>query len=204
MTEIVAHWGAHDAGGVWFLEQAEGGSNALGLSLGSPFQVRPVGKAACNHAIKLTAPSRQPPCDDVLIRQMAPIPKRDGQVAYFVDNGRVLPAVSILARLSSPIAGIVRPYWTKRQSEWVKELETTNVQPLVLTGIEPKHTHSIVALVQAAAFMPRRLVLVGRPIAKAPLLARVAFDPPDYPPDLPWEEIGADLLGRWMRGDHAP
>jgi hypothetical protein len=52
MTEVVSHWGVHNASGIWFLEQTEGASNALGLSLDSPFTVRPIRKCGCNDSVR--------------------------------------------------------------------------------------------------------------------------------------------------------
>ncbi len=205
MTEVVSHWGVHNASGIWFLEQTEGASNALGLSLDSPFTVRPIRKCGCNHTIKLIGPTGAREiqhtgiCNDPLIQEMAPRPKPGVAVTYFVDNGRIIPAVSLLARLTSPVSGFIKPFWARKPSEWLPELETTNIQPLVLTGIEPRHTPYVQRLVSASTPLPRRLVLVGQIIASMPLVNRVTFSPPEYP-DLPWEEVGGWLLGRWMRG----
>lgn len=134
---------------------------------------------------------------------MLPLPKGDERVSYFVDEGWVTPTLGILQRLSSPITSIVRPYWQRRTSEWLPELEVTNVQPLVLTGIEPRHTPHILRLAQAAAPLPRRLVLVGHPATGTyPPIEKIRPEPLDLP-DLPLEEIGGWVLAQWMRGERA-
>lgn len=203
MTEIVAHWGVHDAEGIRFLEQAES-TNALGLSIPSPFRVRLTRKSICNHNIPLHLTLDQGVrflLDHNLVRVMLPLPKTDEKVIYFVDEGWVTPVLATLQRLSSPVAGIVRPYWQRRTSEWMPELETTNVQPLVLTGIEPRHTPHIRRLAQAAAGLPRRLVLVGHAgTGTYPPIEKVRPEPIELP-NVSWEEIGGAVLAEWMRGN---
>lgn len=211
MPEVVTHYGAHNAEGIWFLEQTEGGSNALGLSIPSPFRVKPVRKTICNHNIPLYA---RPGESDVerfqllashpLVREMLPVPKRGPAVPFFVDEGWLTPALAALGRMSSPTHGIVRPLWTEHIGVWLKELETTNCQPLVLTGVEPRNTSTIHRLAQASTTLPRRLILAGSStVGVVPNLIEKAVPAPldvSQLEDLPLDKLGGWYLSHWMRG----
>lgn len=211
MSEVVTHYGVHNAEGIWFLEQTEGGCNALGLSVPSPFRVKPIRKTTCNHSIPLYArPGHldverfQKLADHPLVQHMLPIPKPGSVVPFFVDEGWLTPALAALSRLSSPIQGVVRPLWTEHIGVWLKELETTNCQPLVLTGVEPRNTATIHRLAQASATLPRRLILAGSSmVGVVPnLIEKIVPSPLDVSQleDLPLDKLGGWYLSHWMRG----
>lgn len=211
MSEVVTHYGVHNAGGIWFLEQDDGGTNAIGSSVPSPFRVKPPRKLACNHDIPLYA---HPGNSDVqrfkslinhpLMKEMLPIPKSRTVVSLFVDEGWMTPVLVAMSRLSSPTHGIVRPLWTEHIGVWLRELEATNCQPLVLTGVEPRNTTTVHRMTQAAATLPRRLVLVGSDkVGVMPNhIEKINLPPLDLSQleDLPLDKIGGWYLSHWMRG----
>ena len=113
--------------------------------------------------------------------------------------------LSLLSRMSSPIQGIVRPIWSQPPAVLMEELKTTNVQPLVLVDVQPKHTQIVDKLTTLSGFSPRRLLLVGVGIALPPEVPTIAtrintFDLNDLM-TLPWEVFGATLVRKHMRGE---
>lgn len=216
--KIVSHFGIHWTDeGVAFLEQGRAGTNAVGLRMKSPFQVQlPNKKRHCNHQFALNSPVPSDLhwdyliqlTDDALVRAMLPIPKLDAGVYWLEESDGIEVAVTTLARMSSPIHPVVFPMWmTQAADNLISELHSTNVQPLVLTGIEPKHSSLIADLAKAATILPRRLILIGKPDVIVPQeAARIRTDVTD--PDrinaqdfgtLPWEQLGATVVRKFMR-----
>ena len=169
----VYHYGIHTApGGINFLEQSleKSGSNAVGLREKSPFKVKPGKSKFCNHLIPLTVPSPQDVHiefferlkDDPLVQAMLPVPKQRTN-SWFIDdsNENILLYIICLSRMSSPVNPTVYPIWQLTLNQIIEELQTTNVQPLVLTDINSEHTDLIQKLAKSAPIQPRKLVLVG-------------------------------------------
>jgi hypothetical protein len=195
MPEVVSHYGLHDAGGIWFLEQEGGGKTALPISVASPFRVR--SKLPCPHGIRVPRQTSDEVLPDhPLITVMSPVPTPHR--VYFLRQQHA-PAVAELTRLCSPTASICHPVWSQQLRTLANLLQVTNVAPLVLTGLGLTHLGMTRKLVQAALISPRRLVLVGDDTAIAPAGAKV-IDAPVLTgiSDLPLEELGAQLLTEWM------
>ena len=227
MAIIVPYYGIHwDNKRVAYLMQGRGGTNAIGLKERAPFQVHlPKGLKHCNHQIPLANPV---PNDyhwdyflellrDPLVSAMLPIPKERGErgVYYLVDDtprGESTAVLVMLAKMASPIYNPVMPIWTKTAEEILTELQQTNVQFLVLTGVEPKHSEMIARIAKAAAHLPRKLMLVGASdVVVPPGVERVTtelLDPSKYDPfdliALPWESLGAVVVKKYMRDEWPP
>lgn len=215
---IVSHFGIHwTKEGVAFLEQGRAGANAVGLRMRSPFKVQlPNRRKHCNHQISLNAPV---PSDthwdyllqltnDDFVRAMLPLPKLDAGVYWLNESSGIENMAAVLARMSSPIHPVTIPMWmVKAADNVIDELHATNVQPLVLTGIEAKHSSLIADLAKGATILPRRLILIGKSDVIVPQEAnRITtnvtnpdlINPQDFS-TLPWEQLGATVLRKFMR-----
>src|SRR5690606_12205150 len=145
--------------------QGRGGTNAIGLRERAPFQVElPNRSKHCNHQIPLSTPVPNDHhwdfflqlLDDPLVRAMLPIPKKAGGVYYLADpNGEALDVLLMLSKLSSPIYSTVVPVWSLTEQAIITELQQTNVQPLVLTQMEPKNSDLLSRVARAAVHLPR-------------------------------------------------
>lgn len=224
MSSIVSHYGIHwDNRGVAYLMQGRGGTNAIGLKQKAPFEVRlPSRKRHCNHQIPLSTPV---PNDyhwdyflqllgDPLVDAMLPIPKGDGGVYYVDDpNGDLTSYLVLLSKLSSPIYPVVVPMWMTSIEAIIENLQETNVQPLVITQVEPKHGHELARIAGAAAMLPRKIVFSGSADVVVPpsmLRVKTALGDPESPftetdlLSLPWENLGAAVVRKWMRKEWPP
>ena len=203
MTERITTFGVHHAeGGVWFLEQNTS-SNALGIRLQSPFHhVRP---NKCNHRMSVISSEEEFSLpDNLLLREMLPTPKdQDGAIPFFVNSPSLMTDVGKLSRLTSPVSvsEVVRPIWAKNLTQSLKDLETSNVQPLVLVGVGVQHIDQLRRLCEAAIYLPRKLIFVGGqdvipypPIVKIPTTGAPL-------PNYNWADFGNWYLSKWMRGD---
>lgn len=214
----VSHYGIHwTENGIAFLEQGRSGTNAVGLKFKSPFSVElPSRRKHCNHQITLNVavPSNnhwdyfQQLLSDDLVRAMLPIPKLDGGVYFFEESDRLLTLLNCLSRMTSPIHPIVIPIWTVDSAQAiVPELQSTNIQPLILTGCEPKHSSLLSDIAKAAVILPRKLVLSGSPHVIVPTQGKrvtTTLTNPDLInledfAALPWEQLGATVIRKFMR-----
>lgn len=214
---IVPCYGIHRTPvGVAYLQQGRGGTNALGLREKSPFTVRlPNRRVHCNHQIPLSTPI---PNDyhwglfmrlvrDPLAWAMLPLPKKDLGAYYLAseDDRFTLPLIA-LSRMSSPIYPCIVPIWTIKKTRILEELQQTNVQPLVITGLEPKHSAMVAEIAAAAALAPRTLVLVGRSDVIVPSsVTRIETDILNHSLEeitgMPWENLGATVIRKAMRDE---
>lgn len=217
--ETVSHYGLHtDKDNVIWLEQGRAGVNALGLKRRSPFRVELASKKRhCNHQINLAQPVPNDShwnylmdiATDPLGEAVLPIPKLDAGIYYVEQKPRTLDIVTTLAGLSCPIHNSVVPIWVagNRQS-LVEELASTNLQPLVITECEPKHSALLGDLALAATYNPRKLIILGNDVVVPPQAQRLEtqLDDPDYVQmenfkALPWAALGSVLVKKHMRGD---
>ncbi|HQT78614.1 MAG TPA: hypothetical protein PLD10_16290 [Rhodopila sp.] len=222
MTQEVTRYGVHWASGkIAYLHQGRGARNAIGLDLPSPFHVRTLRRWVCNHVIGLNTLNRAKShfltfesllAKNSLVRFFLPLPKdadRDTQGGAGVFATRSveddLVHLTLLMKMSSPVK--LPLFWARMTSAKtiLEELEMTDVQPLVLAGVEPEHTRMAVDLLRAARNLPRRLLVVARndvPI-NAPQLTGEDFflrDETDLAV-LPWENLGSQVLKAYMRAE---
>lgn len=214
MTEQrqISSYGLHWDGSVAWLCQGRGGNNFIGLKAQCPFFVP--GRMMCNHLVPPAAPVPDPLqweafmkfFPDPLTQAMLPIPNVPGQNLFFVpdphdDLGLYL---SNLSRLSSPITPTVRPIWTVKIKELEKEMNASNIQPLVLVQADQKQQEIVDTLAQMATYSARTVIVTGRSevVASAPF-QRIQSELRDHSINdlvsLPMESLGATILRRLAR-----
>jgi hypothetical protein len=214
MNNIVTHFGVHwDDTGVAFLMQGRGSTNALGLRKGPPFEVKLPSRAGthCNHQIPLSAPIPnnhhwdwfEGISKDPLVEAMLPIPKTADGLYFLKDTKAGLTdLVAMLSRMSSPIYSTVKFAWNVTEKAILKELEQSNIQPLILVGVTPKHSAMIDQISKAIAHYPRKLILIAEPDVIPPSNAEEIETDLKMNINLttlPWETIGARVVIKWMR-----
>lgn len=193
MIEL-GHFGLHWLPGeIAVLMQGSGPATAIGLDVEAEF----TGRGRCNHRIDLSAAGTLPDImDDPLVRAMRPLPRR-GRVPWFAHADKAI--LSALARMSSPIQPVVRPLWSLTSAALQRELMTSNVQPLVLTDIQPQHRRLLDPLLQQSSLVIRPIVLSGDPrVALRPEAERQETNLTHDVVGLPWEAIGARVLRNHM------
>lgn len=226
----VGYFGIHWAGGnVAFLEQEKigrrsgvregSGSNAIGAAVKSPFVVRPPRRGMpCNHFIPLSGPSPDEVHwnlfmelveSDELTRAMLPVPKPETEGALYLntplDNG--FPHyLALLEKMTSPVKRVTVPLWTVRIEDLRDEMHLTNVQPLVLTGVQTKDTATLKKLGELASYAPRRVVVIGDDtVVLQPGFQRITTTITSFDLDrlimIPWEAAGSNVTRKYMRGE---
>lgn len=218
---IVSHYGIHwwEEENVAFLQQGRAGTNAVGLRKKSPFRVElPGRKRHCNHQVNLAAPIPDDKhwnhfseiSQDDFINYMIPVPKHDGGVYVLEQDDRVVEIANILCRMSSPIHMPVVPRWTfDDPKQIVKELGSTNIQPLVITDVEAKDSEMMADLCRGAVYSPRKLfILAEKRFITPPQATKIdtMFRTPgslnlETLSAMPWESLGALIIRKHMRGE---
>ncbi|MFZ4120408.1 MAG: hypothetical protein ACOYKM_02000 [Caulobacterales bacterium] len=190
-----------------FLLQKNGWSNALGLTdLQPPLEPRLRNVGHCPHAIDLTRPPlKELPdwADHPFVKAFAPTP-REGKVHAVLNRGGEHDTLIYrLTNLSSPVEPLIFPIWSVNPRVLVEQLNTTNVSPLILCGVEVQHLNWVIRLLSTPS--QRRLILICS--ARLPAERDVINIDPDglsVPEHAPMALIGATLLTRWMRGHASP
>lgn len=197
--------GIHWEGDIAFLMQGSKTQTAFDFEVPCPFTPS---KVPCSHRIDLRQELdpdilERFPADDPLVKAMSPVPKHLSDKVSFVvfDDYQIL--IATLARMSSPVSLPIAPFWSMRPDKIIRELQSTNVQPLVLTGVQTTHRGPLDLVLQAAPFLPRRLVLQGergvilRPEAVKITTTIATTNVSDFIA-LPWEAYGSHLLRHHM------
>lgn len=214
----VSHYGLHkDEDGIDYLHQgSKNAANFIGLKKPSPFYVQKEKNKLCPHTFNPMAP--QPDrvpwntftrlMADNLVDEMLPIPKRQFQlVPYFNDPQNDLPMIlTLLSKLSSPIFGVVHPLKRMNERTILDLLDSTNVTPLVLTGVRTEDQMMINSLCKEARLKPRKLILTGASevVVREPMQRMATdvrlFDTQDLAL-LPMEQLGVAVMRRYVRGE---
>lgn len=206
----VACYGLHWDGPIAWLVQGRGGSNFVGLKKTNPFKAP---RFSCNHLIPTAAPIpdrvhwesflRLQDCQ--VLQRMLPIPQSPQNRIAFVESvpDEVLWFTTV-SRLSSPIRPIIRPAWTIKIKDLDRELCSSNIQPLVVTGLNQTHQPLISALADLSVTHARTVILSGDDsVVLRPNITRLSMlNPPMSLEDLmllPLENIGAAVLRRFAR-----
>lgn len=196
----VGHYGLHRSeGGIAFLHQAKR-NQSLFQGLESPFYVQTPHGVRCNHEIDIFETSDEPLIDDPLVTEMVPLPRDKPGFVFFNDpRGELKLPLLALARMSWPIRSIVLPAWAVTPEKLWVYLNTTNVQPLVLTDCTPAVTKLVRKIHQISTIVPRRLILTGTPMALPDSIERLDTDL--HSEDLngvDWEGIGSRQIYNYM------
>jgi len=224
----VGHFGIHRAAnGIVYLHQGRGGVNATGHRERSPFHVRlEGGRQHCNHHVPLAAPVVWGPhwrhlmdlIHDPMVRAMLPIPK-DTPEALFLstnwtpdrpDRRAGLPEqITALARLSSPLwPNIVRADLMKPDSI-MQGLGSSNIQPILIYDAAPRHRSQLDELACLSRSQAARLIIIGEPgcvdLSSRDGAREIGTEVRRIAPAefslLPWENIGATVVRKFMRGE---
>lgn len=146
-------YGIHWAGGVAFLLQRAGITNALGVDIPAPFKIHD--RAHCPHHIVLEQAPRHPQQDDPLFQAMSPLPGN----GVFMTRARP-DLVQLLTRLCSPTEDLCTPLWYLQLNQIKARLKQTNCAPVVLTGVRMQDIAMIEKIVDLAPAGHRRIILV--------------------------------------------
>lgn len=146
---------------------------------------------------------------DPLVQAMLPVPHREGERAYFVDDpyDDLSLYLTCLSRLSSPILSVVRPGWLIRANEIEKQLLTTNIQPWVIPQVTTKDQNLVNAIAKISNYVPRTVVLSGHTevVVSAPM-RRIRTNIRDVNIEdlvtMPLEMIGSTLIRRFARREN--
>lgn len=193
--------GIHWEGDIAFLLQGEKTTSAFNFEIPCPFEPS---KNPCDHRIDLRAevdPSRFPA--DPLVDAMSPVPQTVGNQAVFLSQPDLSIILATLVRMSGPTRLPIAPFWSVRPDKIIRDLGHTNVQPLVLTGVKAKDKRFVDQVLEAAPYLPRRLVLQGEPsLVLRPEARRLSTELGQIHVadliSLPWEAYGAHLLKQHM------
>ncbi|MBN7759823.1 hypothetical protein JYP52_01625 [Nitratireductor aquibiodomus] len=193
--------GIHWEGDIAFLIEGEKVQTAFDFEIPCPFDTS---RERPDHHIDLRSevdPTRFP--FDPLVDAMSPVPRATDEPVAFVTNGPLPVILATLARMSSPTKLPIAPFWSLRPDRIIRLLEQTNVQPLVLTGIRAAQKKTLDQVLEAAPYLPRRLVLQGeRGLVLRPEAKRIQTGLEDLNladlVALPWEAYGAHLLKQHM------
>lgn len=194
--------GIHWEGDIAFLLQGDKIQTAFDFEVPCPFDIV---KGNCNHRIDLrqAVTSSRLPARDPLVRAMSPVPKTPGEPAAFFADSDLNIILATLARMSSPLKLPIAPLWSLSPQKIIRELGSTNVQPLVLTGVRSIDRKDLDRVLEASPLLPRRLVLLGRSdVVLRPEAIRLdhtlgEVNIADFV-SLPWEGYGAHLLKQHM------
>ena len=213
----VDHYGIHWAPGrIAFLHQGEGARNAIGLGEPSPFILR--GRLpACPHSILLDTPTPREHLSSFrsilasvdAARFLLPVPPPLGaNVAYLptINTRATLITLAQFLRMSAPTRAPVQWWWgSGSRSDAQAAAHLTNVQPLVLAGLELDHIDSLLRFSAAALFEPRAVLALTHMEMPAPSGVRVISFKPLADLHLldvsvlPWEAFGATVVRAVMR-----
>jgi hypothetical protein len=166
---IINCFGLHWAPGhVPFLVQPEGVTNLISPDLGNPFTLNLPGRGLkCPHWIDLERHAPAPDwLEDPLAQMFLPVPRGEGEkIKIILDRDDSLsPIINRLARLSSPIEPIIQPVWWRDAFTLRKRYQTTNLTPLVWTGVEASHTGVLDHMDMARVFNRRMLIVAREPL----------------------------------------
>lgn len=198
----VFHYGVHWADdGISYLHQGGEGENAVGIPDPSPFVVTQ--RRPCNHHIQLSDSSTVTIPDEVmsdpLVRALAPIPHLRQKIFFIEHEPLAWEAIGALCWMSNPIKTPVLPIWHRGKVD-LKELEATNVQPLIVAQLTPKHGGIIKELAEVSYLMPRTILLVGNQDVVVPQpVIRIKTNLRRNDLRLPWRRGGAFMLKSYMR-----
>jgi hypothetical protein len=217
MTIPVPHYGLHTSDeGVVFLHQGRASNNFIGLKAVSPFQVYMSKSRPCPHLINGVAPIPDvvqwqkfaPLLMDPLVQVMLPIPKQAfSMVPYLPDPQNEMTMILVLlSRLSSPIYPVIHPLRKLTKAALLDEMASTNVSPLVLTGVQCEDNSYVNEIARDAWTLPRRVIFTGDPavVIRAPLeriRTNLWVEDAEKLAVLPMESLGALLLRRHARGE---
>jgi hypothetical protein len=206
------HW---TEDGIAYLHQGRSSLNFLSLKAVSPFVVIPAKRMMCNHLFPTGAAVPDPMhwgqfqalARDPLVQAMLPLPKLDNEAGVYVmedTNDEMTLTLLVLSRMSSPLAPIVRPIWHYSPSELNVEMDRTNVQPLVLTGANPKHQKLLNGIIEQARYSARRVIVTGTAdliVSKPAMRLRTALlaGEEQHIVSLPLEALGMTVLKRHAR-----
>ncbi|WCD44200.1 hypothetical protein Lumi_061 [Xylophilus phage Lumi] len=216
----VRYFGLHETeDGVQYLHQGrEKAYNFISLSTPSPFSVvfDQKRKALCPHRIDHTPshPDRNHwelflrLYEDPLFREFLPLPKEHTNNVVYVNDptDQLHHQLTVLSKLSSPVIPLVYTITRLTPEKVLEALASTNLAPLVLTGVQESQQRYVNELARESMSLPRRLILLGQDgiIARSPI-KRLQTNLQDFDYDslvtLPLESLGSLALRRYCRNE---
>lgn len=187
----VPHFGIlEDADGIRHLYQnlCPDGFNYVGVRDNITQSARGL-KFPCSHAIVATLGFRkvssakwslfQELLTDPLVEAMLPIPKQGAGVHYLVDNGHtenLREYLACLENLNTPMIKSIIPFWSVNWAQFKRMINSTNIHPLILTGVNIEDAPTVNKFFELAKVSPRTLIITGADdVILAPDIPRIEF-----------------------------
>jgi hypothetical protein len=176
---FVRHYGLHWAeGDVPFLLEQSQAKTLWTLDIPCPFEVSKQPRR-CPHALASVLPKA-----GLAPAHLAPLVNGG---AFFIRSltSSQIEAAHLLCGAVMPIAFTM---WANRVSDLVDELNLTNIAPLILTGVEPRHYDAIDRFIS----VPRIRTLIVETRLARPGLTEIEIEPITPEPHL--TNVGAYML----------
>lgn len=180
-------------GGVAFLMQDDGVTNALGVDIPCPFPQD--AKRVCPHQIRIPAVDAHHHAEsDPLFQALSPVP---GSGTYLIRHDREV--IENLLELCSLKLDVIEPLWIIGRAQLRSRLLLTNCAPLVLTDVTLEDIPLMRQFAHIARTLERRVVFLsscwmpaveGIPTIKSQI--DTIYDPTEL------NAVGASMLTRYM------
>ena len=204
MREFAETFGIHEtASGIRYLAQGGGVSHALDVPFSVPIKLN-TGALRCPHNIALSNVSETELSEEhPLIKAFMPIPSPERTPIFLDETPGNLDLVVTLLRLTSANAyGHPRLLWTG-----AKHINpySTNIQPLVLTGLSASNLREWGRMNDMVDIIPRRMVVLAPTwFAKHQPGYIEGTLPFQWLKTLPLEQIGAQIARTYLRHEPLP
>jgi hypothetical protein len=144
-----------------------------------------------------------------VVEYCLPIPRPMGDRIVYIEGGPedLALRMTALSRLSSPIRPSAFPAWMVKIKDLPRLVGTSNVQPLIITGLRSSHQSIVSALADLTPTAPASIVLQGDESVVLPKGVKRMTPPCETMMTLeemmvlPFENIGAFTLRRFARGE---
>ena len=207
----MGHYGINWVDNLAWLVQGRSATNFVGLNQRSPI-TPPTG--GCNHLIPTAAPIPdnhhweifQKLLGDPLIQAMLPIPHDPGNRCFYLEDpqDKLGLYLTTLSRLTSPIQSVMKPAWMFKMTSAEKELQASNIQPLILTQTTAKQQDLVTSLAKLTDYAPRTIIISGNDEVVVPQqMKRIQTKIQEFNLEdlilLPLEALGATVIRRFAR-----
>ena len=143
---------------------------------------------------------------DPLVKAMLPVPSEPKKSTFYMNDpyGDLSYYLSTLSRFSSPIQSVVKPIWDMKIKDLEQEMNSSNIQPLILVQASQKTQELVDVIGQMSSVAARTVIITGsNDVVVSEPMTRLTTNIREQDLNalmiLPLENIGAAILRRYGR-----